>query len=215
MGRALEDNSDCSGRLFRRSRETPKKTTGRFGGCMDYDSCRSLPAMFFEQADRLGESPSCGPSGRAAIGRVTWAGRRARCPPPCARPPIAWNRPRRAGRVGLGESAGMDNRRSRDHERRERSPFRPTSTHRSKTIVTSSPTAGRVRYRLEAGPVGAGSRRGEPGGCVHTVIAIEPATDKRARSIYLSWDEILARGAEPRTIPSNSSRRSSRTTSPA
>ena len=24
---------------------------------MDYDSCRSLPAMFFEQADRLGDKP--------------------------------------------------------------------------------------------------------------------------------------------------------------
>ena len=24
---------------------------------MDYDSCRSLPAMFFEQAERLGNKP--------------------------------------------------------------------------------------------------------------------------------------------------------------
>ena len=24
---------------------------------MDYDNCRSLPAMFFEQADRLGDKP--------------------------------------------------------------------------------------------------------------------------------------------------------------
>src|SRR5215472_17779641 len=44
-------------RLFRRRRENRRKAGWRDGENMDYVSCRSLPAMFFEQAERLGDKP--------------------------------------------------------------------------------------------------------------------------------------------------------------
>ena len=43
--------------LFRRLAENRRKASRRDGGSMDYDSYRSLPATFFEQADRLGDKP--------------------------------------------------------------------------------------------------------------------------------------------------------------
>src|SRR5215813_962856 len=43
--------------LFRSAHEIRRKAAVRGWGRMDYDSCRSLPAMFFEQAARLGAKP--------------------------------------------------------------------------------------------------------------------------------------------------------------
>src|SRR6266446_9644371 len=40
---------------------------------MDYDSCRSLPAMFFEQADRLGDKPFLWAKRDGHYQPITWA----------------------------------------------------------------------------------------------------------------------------------------------
>jgi long-chain acyl-CoA synthetase len=47
---------------------------------MDYDNCRSLPAMFFEQAARLGDKPFFWAKRDGPIGRSRWVGG-ARRPP--------------------------------------------------------------------------------------------------------------------------------------
>ena len=49
------------------ARRKTVETSHEVGGTMDYDSCCSLPVMFFEQAERLGANPSCGPSGTNSI----------------------------------------------------------------------------------------------------------------------------------------------------
>ena len=40
---------------------------------MDYDSCRSLPAMFFEQADRLGEKAFLWAKRGETYEAISWA----------------------------------------------------------------------------------------------------------------------------------------------
>ncbi|MGH7113866.1 MAG: AMP-binding protein, partial [Stellaceae bacterium] len=40
---------------------------------MDYDRCRSLPAMFFEQADRLGDRPFLWAKHDRRYRSMTWA----------------------------------------------------------------------------------------------------------------------------------------------
>src|SRR5713101_8324625 len=40
---------------------------------MDYDSCRSLPAMFFDQADRLGDKPFLWAKAEGRFRPISWA----------------------------------------------------------------------------------------------------------------------------------------------
>src|ERR1700756_5725955 len=41
---------------------------------MDYDGCRSLPAMFFEQAAQLGDKPFLWAKSEGRYQAITWAG---------------------------------------------------------------------------------------------------------------------------------------------
>ena len=49
---------------------------------MDYDNCRSLPAMFFEQAERLGEKPFLWAKHGGRYQPISWAA--------AARTPDGW-----------------------------------------------------------------------------------------------------------------------------
>src|SRR6516165_12657785 len=60
-------------RLFRRLPENRRKAGRRDGGIMDYDSCRSLPAMFFEQAERLGDKPFLWAKHQGRYKAISWA----------------------------------------------------------------------------------------------------------------------------------------------
>jgi long-chain acyl-CoA synthetase len=163
---------------------------------MDYDSCRSLPAMFFTQADRLGRKP------------FLWAKRGGRYQS------ISWAEAARdVGRLAVGlRSLGI--------ERGERialvSENRPewiiadlaimaagaitvpayvthtVEDHRhvfansgARAVFVSKPALS-ARVLAAANQVDA----------VHTVIAIEPAAGQASTVDLLSWDELLARGSE-------------------
>ena len=58
--------------LFHHRGETRKRAGGGRGR-MDYDNCASLPAMFFEQADRLGDKPFLWMKRDRRYQPMTWA----------------------------------------------------------------------------------------------------------------------------------------------
>src|SRR5215469_13933825 len=60
-------------RLFRSAHEIRRKAAVRGWGRMDYDSCRSLPAMFFEQAARLGDKPFLWAKHAGYFQAISWA----------------------------------------------------------------------------------------------------------------------------------------------
>jgi len=163
---------------------------------MDYDSCRSLPAMFFDEAGRLGDKP------------FLWAKRDGRYQP------VSWAAAARDVRrlaLGLrslgirqGERVGLvaENRPEwiiadlaimsagaitvpayvthtiEDH----RHVFANSG---ARAVIVSTPALSR-RVLAAANQV-------EP---LHTVIAIEPAAGQASTVDLFSWDEMLARGAE-------------------
>jgi long-chain acyl-CoA synthetase len=163
---------------------------------MDYDSCRSLPAMFFEQADRLGDRP------------FLWAKRDGRYQP------VSWVKAARAVRrlalglrslgIGRGERVGLvsENRPEwiiadlaimsagaitvpayvthsiEDHRH-------VLANSGARAVIVSQPALS-ARVLAAANQVDS----------VHTVIAMEPATGQASAVDLLSWDQMLARGAE-------------------
>jgi len=163
---------------------------------MDYDSCRSLPAMFFDETGRLGDKP------------FLWAKRDGRYQP------VSWAAAARDVRrlaLGLrslgirqGERVGLvaENRPEwiiadlaimsagaitvpayvthtiEDH----RHVFANSG---ARAVIVSTPALSR-RVLAAANQV-------EP---LHTVIAIEPAAGQASTVDLFSWDEMLARGAE-------------------
>src|SRR5712671_5285676 len=163
---------------------------------MDYDSCCSLPAMFFEQAERLGDKP------------FLWAKRDERYQP------ISWAETARDVRrlalglrslgIGRGERIGLV------------SENRPEWIVADLAIMTAGAitvpayvthTIDDYRYVL----ANSGARAvivSKPGlsarvlaaanqvDTVHTVIAMERATGQASAVDLLLWNETLARGAE-------------------
>src|SRR5882762_44418 len=176
-------------------RETVQ-TSDRSRGTMDYDSCSSLPAMFFEQAERLGDKP------------FLWAKRDERYQP------ISWAETARDVRrlalglrslgIGRGERIGLV------------SENRPEWIVADLAIMTAGAitvpayvthTIDDYRYVL----ANSGARAvivSKPGlsarvlaaanqvDTVHTVIAMERATGQASAVDLLLWNEMLARGAE-------------------
>src|SRR5271155_2149484 len=163
---------------------------------MNYDSCRNLPAMFFEQAARLGDKP------------FLWTKREGRYLP------ISWAEAARdVRRLALGlRSLGI--------ERGERVAL--VSENRPKWIIADLAimTAGAItvpayvthtvedhrhvfansgaravfvsKPALSARALAAANQVD----AVHTVIAIEPATGQASAVDLLSWDALLTRGTE-------------------
>jgi long-chain acyl-CoA synthetase len=163
---------------------------------MDYDSCSSLPGMFFEQADRLGDKP------------FLWVKRDGRYSP------VSWREAEHDVRqlalglrslgIGRGERIGLVSENRPEWVIADLAimsagaitvPAYVTHTiddHRhvfansgARAVIVSKPALS-ARVLAAANQVDA----------VHTVIAIEPATGQASTVDLLSWDEMLARGAE-------------------
>ena len=163
---------------------------------MDYESCKSLPAMFFEQANRLGDKP------------FLWSKRDGRYRP------ISWAKAasdvRRLARglrslgIGRGERVGLVSENRPEwiitdlaimsagaitvpayvtHTIEDHRHVFANSGARA-VVVSKSPLSARVL--AAANQVDA----------VHTVIAMEPAAGQASAVDLLSWDEILTRGED-------------------
>jgi long-chain acyl-CoA synthetase len=163
---------------------------------MDYDNWSSLPAMFFEQADRLGDKP------------FLWVKRDGRYRP------VSWMEAARDVRqlalgvrslgIGRGERVGLVSENRPEWVIADLAimsagaitvPAYVTHTiddHRhvlansgARAVIVSKPAIS-ARVLAAANQVDT----------VHTVIAIEPSTGQASTVDLLSWDEMLARGAE-------------------
>jgi long-chain acyl-CoA synthetase len=163
---------------------------------MDYDRCRSLPAMFFEQADRLGAKPFMWAKHQRRYQPVTWAAaaadirRLARGLSALGIVPgervalVAENRPEwvvadlaimSAGAITV--PAYVTNTVD-DH----RHIF---ATSGARAVIVSKPSLS-ARVLAAANQVDS----------VETVIAIDPAAGQASAVDLVTWDEVLARGAE-------------------
>ena len=162
---------------------------------MDYDSCRSLPAMFFAQADRLGDKP------------FLWAKRDGRYRP------TSWGAAARdVRRLALGLKSlgvGRGDRVALVSENRPEwiiadlaimtagaitVPVYVTHTvedHRHVLADSGSRAAIVSKAALSARVLAAANQVD----AVETVIAIEPAGGQASAVDLFSWDDLLARGA--------------------
>src|ERR1700738_410508 len=163
---------------------------------MDYDSCRSLPAMFFEQADRLGDKP------------VLWTQRDGRSRP------SSWAEASREVRqlalglkslgIGRGERVGLVSENRPEWVIADLAimtagaitvPAYVTHTvddHRhvlansgARAVIVSKPPVS-ARVLAAANQVST----------VDTVITIEPGAGQASAVDVLPWAEMLARGDE-------------------
>jgi long-chain acyl-CoA synthetase len=164
---------------------------------MDYDSCRSLPAMFFAQAERLGDKP------------FMWAKRDRRYQP------VTWTAAARDVRrlarglaslgIGPGERVALVAENRPEWVIADLAvmsaggitvPAYATNTvddHRhvfahsgARAVIVSTPSLS-ARVLAAANQVDT----------MHTVVAIEPAAGQASAVDIFSWDEVLARGGEP------------------
>jgi long-chain acyl-CoA synthetase len=163
---------------------------------MDYDNCRSLPAMFFEQAARLGDRPFLWAKRGGRYRSTSWAvaardvrrlagGLKALGIEPGERVGlVAENRPEwvladlaimSAGAITV--PAYVTNRVEDD-----RHVFADSG---ARAVIVST-SALSVRVLAAANQVET----------IHTVIAIEPVAGQASNVDVLSWDTLLARGAE-------------------
>jgi long-chain acyl-CoA synthetase len=163
---------------------------------MDYDSCRSLPAMFFDEAGRLDDKP------------FLWAKRDGRYQP------VSWAAAARDVRrlaLGLrslgirrGERVGLVAENRPEWIIADLAimsagaitvPAYVTHTiedHRH-VFANSGARAVIVSTPALSGRVLAAANQVDP---LHTVIAIEPAAGQASTVDLFSWNEMLARGAE-------------------
>jgi long-chain acyl-CoA synthetase len=163
---------------------------------MDYDSCRSLPAMFFEQAARLGDKPFLWAKRGGHYQSLSWA--------EAAREVRRLARGLAALGIGRGERVALvaENRPEwviadlaimsagaitvpayvtntvEDH----RHVFATSGA--SVVIVSKPPLSARVL--AAANQVAT----------MHTVIAIEPAAGQASAVDVLSWNDVLSKGGE-------------------
>jgi long-chain acyl-CoA synthetase len=163
---------------------------------MDYDTCRSLPAMFFEQAERLGNKPFLWTKRDGRYQPVSWAAA-ARDARRLARgltslgiargdrvALVAENRPEWVIADFAIMSAGAIT-----------VPAYVTNTvddHRH-VFETSGAAAVIVSRPPLSARVLAAANQAET---VHSVIAIEPAAGQASAVDLLSWDDVLTRGDE-------------------
>src|ERR1700730_10504235 len=163
---------------------------------MDYESCRSLPAMFFEQADRLGDKP------------FLWAKQDGRYRP------ISWTtaahdvrrlaRALRSLGIGPGERIGLVSENRPEWIIADLAimsagaitvPAYVTHTVEDYRYVLANSGARAVivsKPGLSARVLAAANQVDT----VHTVIAMERATGQASAVDLLLWNEMLTRGAE-------------------
>src|SRR5438094_1279209 len=164
---------------------------------MDYDSCRSLPAMFFEQAARLGHKPFLWAKRGETYQAISWA--------EAAREVRRLAIGLKSLGIGQGERVGLFSENRAEwviadlaimsagaisvpayvtHSVEDHRHVLANSGARA-VIVSKPPLSARVL--AAANQVST----------VHTVITIEPAAGQASDVDVLSWDEVLARGDEP------------------
>jgi len=163
---------------------------------MDYDSCRSLPAMFFDQARRLGNKPFLWAKRDGRYRSISWA--------EAAHDVRRLALGLRSLGVGRGERVGLVSENRPEWIIADLAimtaggitvPAYVTHTvedHRhvlansgARAVIVSKPPLS-ARVLAAANQVDT----------VHTVIAIEPAAGQASAVDLLSWDEMLARGFE-------------------
>jgi long-chain acyl-CoA synthetase len=163
---------------------------------MDYDSCRSLPAMFFDQAGRLGNKPFLWAKRDGRYRSISWA--------EAAHDVRRLALGLRSLGVGRGERVGLVSENRPEWIIADLAimtaggitvPAYVTHTvedHRhvlansgARAVIVSKPPLS-ARVLAAANQVDT----------VHTVIAIERAAGQASAVDLLSWDEILARGCE-------------------
>ena len=163
---------------------------------MDYDSCRSLPAMFFDQAARLGDKPFLWAKRAGTYQPVTWAA--------AARDVRRLALGLRSLGIGRGERVGLVSENRPEWVIADLAimsagavtvPAYVTHTvddHRhvlansgARAVIVSKPPLS-ARVLAAANQVST----------VHTVISIEPAAGQASAVDIRSWEEMLARGEE-------------------
>src|SRR5438132_12416230 len=162
---------------------------------MDYDSCRSLPAIFSAQAARLGDKPFLWAKRREAYEAISWAA--------AARDVRRLALGLKSLGIGRGERIGLVSENRPEWVIADLAimtagaitvPAYVTHTvddHRhvlansgARAVIVSKPPLS-ARVLAAANQVDA----------VHTVIAIEPAGGQASAVDLFSWDDVLARGA--------------------
>jgi long-chain acyl-CoA synthetase len=163
---------------------------------MDYDSCRSLPAMFFDQAGRLGDKPFLWAKSEGGYRPISWA--------------AAAGEVRRLALglrslgIGPGERVGLVSENRPEWVTADLAimsagaitvPAYVTHTvddHRhvlansgARAVIVSKPPLSN-RVLAAANQVST----------VHTVITIEPAAGQASAVDIRSWEEMLARGGD-------------------
>ncbi len=163
---------------------------------MDYDSCRSLPAMFFEQADRLGDKPFLWAKRDGRYQAVSWA--------ETARDVRRLALGLKSLGIGRGERIGLVSENRPEWIIADLAimsagaitvPAYVTHTIEDYRYVLANSGARAVivsKPGLSARVLAAANQVDT----VHTVIAMERATGQASAVDLLLWNEILARGAE-------------------
>ena len=161
---------------------------------MDYDSCRSLPAMFFDQAGRLGDKPFLWAKRDGRYRSISWAA--------AARDVRRLALGLRSLGIGQGERVGLVSENRPEWVIADLAimtagaitvPAYVTHTvddHRhvlansgARAVIVSKPPVS-ARVLAAANQVAT----------VDTVIAIEPAAGQASAVDILPWEELLARG---------------------
>ena len=163
---------------------------------MDYDSCRSLPAMFFEQASRLGEKAFLWAKRGETYQAISWA--------EAARDARRLALGLKSLGIGRGERIGLVSENRPEWVIADLAimtagaitvPAYVTHTvddHRhvlansgARAVIVSKPPLS-ARVLAAANQVST----------VHTVITIEPAAGQASAVDVLPWEEVMARGGE-------------------
>src|SRR5215467_3553888 len=163
---------------------------------MDYDSCRSLPAMFFEQAARLADRPFLWAKGADAYQAITWAA--------AARDVRRLALGLRSLGIARGERVGLVGENRPEWVIADLAimsagavtvPAYVTHTiddHRhvlansgARAVIVSKPPLS-ARVLAAANQVST----------IHTVITIEPAAGQASEVDIRPWQEMLERGSE-------------------
>src|SRR6266700_5170080 len=163
---------------------------------MDYNHCRSVPAMFFEQAERLGEKPFLWAKREDSYRPLSWG--------ETARDVRRLARGLRSLGIGRGERVGLVSENRPEWIVADLAimsagaitvPAYVTHTIDDYRYVFANSGARAVivsKPGLSARVLAAANQVDT----VHTVIAIERATGQASAVDLLLWNEMLARGAE-------------------
>jgi long-chain acyl-CoA synthetase len=163
---------------------------------MDYDSCRSLPSMFFDQAARLGDKPFLWAKRDGRYRSVNWA--------QAARDVRRLALGLRSLEIARGDRVGLVSENRPEWIIADLAimtagaitvPTYVTHTVEDHRQVFANSGARAVfvsKPALSARVLAAANQVDS----VHTVMAIEPAAGQASAVDLLSWEEMLARGSE-------------------